>query len=102
MLDEERNDALVQREQMLSDYRAGQELVDKFQQEEQDCLERLAKVQKELGLIRDFREREQKKVETLREDMDKKDQEIKFIEDSLQPLTREKDKITFMVSTMQS
>ena len=54
--------------------------------EKEDCLERLQKVQQEFKLIEEFEKEQANSIGKIRDEEQKKDQEIRFIERALAPL----------------
>lgn len=62
---------------------------DQLQDEERLCMDRLAKVKKELELVRDFAEKQEEEIDDLKMQKKKKEKEIKLIDNSLDQLKQE-------------
>jgi hypothetical protein len=61
-------------------------------------MDRLEKVKKELNLIRDFMDKQEEDIETLKHLKKKKDKEAALIEDTIGPLQLQLEKINIINS----
>ncbi|CDW79924.1 zinc finger protein [Stylonychia lemnae] len=100
VLEEERQDHLVQLSDAKSAIRAKEITIEKLAEEREDCQARMRKLQQEMNLIQDFQEKEQESIEELRGEKSRHEQSMKFIEDALAPLKTEKEKVYMMIKTL--
>lgn len=68
--------------------------------EKEDCLERLQKVQQELKLIEEFEKEQAQSIGKIKDDQQKREQEISFIENALAPLQQEKEKTRMLIESI--
>ena len=63
-------------------------------------MERLARAQKELRLIEEFEREQAQSIAKIRDEEERREQEVRFIQNAIQPLLQEKDKTKFLIESI--